>query len=108
MIWGIIFPTQVDFVAFAIDFSVKFGGHFAVGLGRDHVDSALLPDQVCDPTCVICFVHCPTGYLRRKCPERGRARVDQVAGCSAASCTAAHHGLDRVSIHIGSAARPDW
>lgn len=46
----------LDFVAFPVDFSIKFGGQFAVGLGRDHVDSALFPDQISDPVCVICFV----------------------------------------------------
>ena len=39
------------------------------------------------------------------CP---RVHVGQVAGCPVASCTAARHGLGRVSIHIGLAAHSDW
>ena len=35
---------------------IEFCGQFTVCLGRDHVDSALIPYHVPDPVSVICFV----------------------------------------------------
>ena len=46
----------LDLVALAVDFSVKLGGQFAVGLWRDHINCALFPDHSPDPVGVIGLV----------------------------------------------------
>ena len=55
---------------------------FAVGLGRDHVDSALFPDHVPDPVRVICFV-CEHVLTRLQVVEQrlARRRVMSLTGC---------------------------